>query len=50
MNSGGEAMLGVTDVNPSKMAPIGIGATLHNLMELQTIDEDDLNEIAQMLK
>lgn len=50
LNAGGHALLGVANINPSMIELQGIGAQIFNLMELYTIDEDDLNEIAQMLK
>ena len=50
LNSGGDALLGVGDIPPNKMLPQGIGATLHNLMELYNMDKEDLNKIAGMLQ
>jgi len=50
LSSGGSAMLSVGDADPSKMRPQGIGATLHNLMELYNMDTEDLNKVAKILK
>jgi len=49
-NSGGHALLGVGNINPSIMHPQGSGSILFNLMELYNIDKGDLNEIAKMLE
>jgi hypothetical protein len=50
LNCSGEAMFGLTDVNPAKMNVQGVGAHLHNLMELWTLDQIDIIKIAELLK
>ncbi len=50
LNCSGEAMLGMTDVNPAKMNVQGVGAYLHNLMELWTIEQSDLKKSSELLK
>ena len=50
LGAGGEAMLGVTDVNPGKMTVQGVAATLHNLMELWGIPLQDLEQTARLLR
>lgn len=47
---GGTALLGLSCVNPSRMTLQGVGAQLHNLMELSKIPVTDLVEIAEILK
>lgn len=42
INGGGDAWLGITDVNPSNIQLQGAGVHLHNLMELHEIDIKDL--------
>jgi hypothetical protein len=49
VSCGGEALLGLTDVNPAKMEVQGSGAYLYNLMELWTLDLGDLNHTASFL-
>ena len=50
LNCSGEACLGLSDVNPSKMRIQGTGAMLYNLMELWNIDKCDLDSIVVLLK
>jgi hypothetical protein len=50
LNCSGEACLGLSDVNPSKMRIQGTGAMLYNLMELWKIKKIDLDSIAVLLK
>lgn len=50
LGSGGEALLGVTDVAPAKMTVQGVAATLHNLMELSAVPVRDLSRIARWLQ
>lgn len=42
LNGGGEALLGVGDIIPNKMKIQGITSSLHNLMELWTIEVKDI--------
>jgi hypothetical protein len=46
----GRVVLGHTDIVPANMKPEGEGETLFKLMVLKEIDEQDLKNIAQMLK
>jgi hypothetical protein len=46
----GSVVLGHTDIVPANMKPEGEGETLFKLMVLKEIDEQDLKDIAQMLK
>jgi len=50
LNCSGEALLGLSDVNPSKMKIQGMGVLLYNLMELWDIDETDIDSIITLLK
>jgi len=50
LNCAGEEMLGLSDVNPAKMNIHGVGAFLYNLMELWTIEKNDINKIVGLLK
>jgi hypothetical protein len=45
----GSAMLGVRDVSPRATSIQGAGATMHNLMELRRIGDDELLPIALVL-
>ena len=46
-----KAVLGLTDINPGKMRlEGGLGWTLFHLMELFTVDHEDLEEQAVLLK
>jgi len=49
VNNGGSAMISVADAIPSQMSPVGAAATLHNLMELWTVSNDDLNTLIRLL-
>ncbi len=49
INFGGEALLGITDVNPGKMALQSTGNALYTLMELSEIRREDLEELAALL-
>jgi len=50
LNCSGNALLGMRDIIPANMNVQGMGATLHNLMELCKVDAQNLNTIAVMLK
>ena len=50
LSSGGSALLGLVDVNPSLMTVQGAGSKLVNLMELLTIDLSDLNALIPPLQ
>jgi len=50
LDCSGEAMLGLTDVNPAKMNVKGVGAHLHNLMELWSIEQKDIIKIIRLIK
>jgi hypothetical protein len=50
LNCSGEALLGLSGVNPSKMRIQGTGAMLYKLMELWNIDKDDLEPIINLLQ
>lgn len=50
VSSGGSALLGLADVNPSQMRVQGAGSILVNLMELVTIDLPDLNALIPPLQ
>lgn len=50
LNCSGEAHLGLTDVNPSKMNIQGMGILLYNLMGLSRIDSKDIESIIGLLK
>lgn len=45
-----DTMLGVTDVNPSKIHIQGLGADCYNLMELYNIPESDVEQIIMLLR
>jgi hypothetical protein len=49
VTAGGDALLGLTDVNPANMEVQGSGAYLYNLMELRSVDLGDLNHTASLL-
>lgn len=49
LNCSGEVMLGLTDVNPGKTTPQGMGAVIAQLMELHRIPEADIKPIADRL-
>lgn len=46
----GVATLGITDIEPNKLIIQGLGTHLHNLMGLNTIPQQELQEIAEILK
>jgi hypothetical protein len=46
----GEAIFSLTNINPSKMKVEGQGKMLYNLMQLNTIDARELEEISQLLR
>jgi hypothetical protein len=46
----GEAVLGMTDITPGKMKVEGQGKMLYNLMQLNTINPKELEEISQLLR
>jgi hypothetical protein len=50
LNCSGDALLGLSDVNPSKMKIQGTGAMLYNLMELWEIDDGNFESIIMLLK
>jgi len=50
LNGGGESFLGVGDIIPNKMKIQGITSSLHNLMELWTIEMKDIEDIATLLE
>lgn len=50
VNFNGDAALGLSDVNPSKMMIQGVGAHLYNLMELSNIPDVDYSRELIMLK
>lgn len=50
LNASGEALLGLGDINPSKMKLQGSGAVLYSLLELHTIPNTDLQELANILQ
>ena len=50
INFGGEVLLGLPDVEPSKMTAQGVGAHLYNTMELFQIPNEELLPIATLLK
>jgi len=45
LNCSGTALLSIADIVPAKMRTQGIGAVLHNLMELSELPNDDILEI-----
>lgn len=45
----GTAWLGLSDINPSKIEPVGLGIYLYRLMELYKIDNLDLSNIINNL-
>ncbi|WP_379970808.1 hypothetical protein [Ectobacillus sp. sgz5001026] len=49
INSGGEVLLGITDVNPSKLEIQGMGVLLYNLKELWTIEQSEIIKTASLL-
>ncbi len=49
VSGGGDAWLGLTDVNPANTQPQGTGVYLYNLMELWTINSGDLSRTASLL-
>jgi len=50
INFGEEVLLGLPDVNPSKMTVQGVGAHLYNIMELSKISNEELLPIVAILK
>jgi hypothetical protein len=50
VNFGGEVAFGLTDVQPAKMTPQGIGADLFNIMGLASIPDTHLRPIIAQLK
>jgi hypothetical protein len=46
----GSVVLGLTDIVPANMKPEGEGETLFKLMVLEEIDEQDLKNVAQILR
>ena len=50
VNFGGPVAFGPTDVNPGNAVLQGIGADIHNLMELRTIPHEDLEPVAERLR
>jgi hypothetical protein len=50
INIGGEVAFGPTDIAPGKMTLQGLGVDIFNLMQLQTIPEDELTPIATQLR
>ena len=50
VNFGGDVLLGLTDVDPSKMTLQGVGSHLYNTMELSQISNAELLPIAAMLR
>ena len=50
VNFGGSVAFGPTDVNPGAMAAQGLGAHLHNAMQLATIPMNDIAAVAKELQ
>jgi hypothetical protein len=50
MKTPGNVVLGHTEIVPARMKPEGEGETLFKLMVLREMDEQDLDDIAQMLR
>jgi hypothetical protein len=50
VGNGGDAMISVTDANPSQMSPVGAAANLYSLMELWQVSDDDLNALILLLR
>ncbi|MEY2664215.1 MAG: hypothetical protein RIT04_23 [Candidatus Parcubacteria bacterium] len=46
---GQEALLGVTDITPSKIDTQGVGAHLYNMMNLSEIPQNEIESIAKVL-
>jgi hypothetical protein len=49
-DSGGSAMLGLTDVNPDTVSVLTSGFTLYTLMELDTVEDQDLLPLIRLLQ
>jgi hypothetical protein len=47
INFSGEALLGLSDVNPGKMEIQGVGLYIYQLMELVEIPDSDLKDIVE---
>lgn len=50
INNGGEAALGLSDLNPSKLNIQGVGADLFNIMELLYIPKEDYSKELNLLE
>lgn len=50
VSNGGSATISVTDSIPSQMSPQGVAVSLHDLMELWTVSDDDLNALIWLLR
>ncbi|MGF7119511.1 hypothetical protein [Methanobacterium oryzae] len=50
LNHSGAALLGVGNIIPAKINVQGAGALLYNLMELWTINTQEINQLADLLK
>ena len=50
VNFGGSVAFGPTDVNPGMMMAQGLGAHLHNAMQLATIPISDIEAVARELR
>lgn len=50
VNFGGSVAFGPTDVNPGMMMAQGLGAHLHNAMQLETIPISDIEAVARELR
>ena len=45
----GQIIIDITQINPSIVAPIGLGAQLYNLMDLKRISKEDKDELVAIL-
>ncbi|WP_273184517.1 hypothetical protein [Hyphomonas adhaerens] len=50
LNFEGNAVLGVSDIDPSTMAPMGMGAHIYNYLRLSNVPEAEVIAIAELLK
>ncbi|MCH8491254.1 MAG: hypothetical protein LAT81_15195 [Oceanicaulis sp.] len=50
LHFGGTAVLGVSDINPSSMNPMGLGSEIYNNLRLYNIPDSDVLNVARFLK
>lgn len=50
VNFAGKVAFGPTDIKPASMKPQGLGAFIHNLMDLMTMSTAELEDVAKVLR